>query len=99
LAADPDYAYVERDEVQKNDNDSGKTYQVVMIDGSDYNLPIVVNDQPLAPNQEKAELERLKSEVQRRNRESLAARRQRIEKYRKQRDENGALTSSSRRRR
>src|SRR5690348_9875054 len=64
-AADADYAYVERDEVQKNEKHSSKTYQVVMIDGSDYNLPIAVNDQRLAPDQEKAALERLKNEVQR----------------------------------
>jgi hypothetical protein len=62
-----------------------------MIDGSDYNLPIAVNDQPFAPNQEKTELERLKNEVQRRNRESPAARRQRTDKYKKKRDENGVL--------
>jgi hypothetical protein len=90
-AADPDYAYVERDEVQKNDKRTSKTYKVVMIEGSDYNLPIAVNDQLLDPNQGKAELQRLKNEVQRRNKESPAARRQRIDKYTKQRDENGAL--------
>jgi hypothetical protein len=62
-AADPDYAYVERDEVQKNDKRTSKTYKVVMIEGSDYNLPIAVNDQLLDPNQGKAELQRLKNEV------------------------------------
>jgi hypothetical protein len=90
-AADPDYAYVERDEVQKNDKVTSKTSQVVYIAGSDYYLPLAVNDQPLPSDREKAELEKLKNEVRRRNAESPEARRQRIEKYRKKREENEAL--------
>jgi len=90
-AADPDYAYVERDEVQKNDKVTSKTSQVVYIAGSDYYMPLAINDQPLAPDREKAELEKLKDEVRRRKAESPEARRQRIEKYRKNRDENEAL--------
>jgi hypothetical protein len=90
-AADPDYAYVERNEVQKNDKVTSKTSQVVYIAGSDYYLPLAINDQTLTPDREKAELEKLKDEVRRRNMESQAARRQRIEKYKKQRDENEAL--------
>jgi len=90
-AADPDYAYVEKDEVQKNGRMTSKTSRVVYIAGSDYYLPIVIDDQPLSPDREKAELEKLKSEVQRRNTESPEARRERIGKYKKQRDENDAL--------
>src|ERR1700737_3441008 len=90
-AADPNYAYVERDEVQKNDKVTSKTSQVVYIAGSDYYLPLAINDQPLASDRERAELEKLKNEVRRRNAESPEARRQRIEKYRKKRDENEAL--------
>jgi len=90
-AADPDYAYIEKDETQKGENLTSKTSQVVMMEGSDYYLPIAFNNQPLPADQEKAELEKLKNELQRRKNESPSARRQRIEAYTKQRDENGAL--------
>ena len=90
-AADLDYAYIERDEVQKDGKTTSKTYQVVTIAGSDYNLQLAVDGQPLSADRERAELEKFRKEVQRRNSESASARRQRIEKYKKQRDENGAL--------
>jgi len=90
-AEDPNYAYVEGEEVRKSGKVAGKTSQVVYIAGSDYYLPLEIDSRPLAPEREKAELERLKNEVQRRNAESPAARLQRVEKYKKQRDENEAL--------
>jgi hypothetical protein len=90
-AADPDYAYMEKDETQKNDKVTSKTSQVVYIEGSDYYLPLAINEQPLSSDRQKAELEKLKNEVARRKSESPEARRQRIEKYKKQRDENEAL--------
>jgi hypothetical protein len=90
-AADSEYAYVERSEVQKNEKVTSKTSQVVYIEGSDYTLPLAVNDQPLAPDRAKAELEKLKNEARRRKEESPEARGQRIAKYKKQRDENEAL--------
>jgi hypothetical protein len=90
-AADPDYAYVERDEDQKKNKVTSKTSQVVYIAGSDYYLPLAIDDKSLPPDRERAELEKLKNGVQRRNSESPDARRERIEKYKKQRDENEAL--------
>jgi hypothetical protein len=90
-AADPDYAYIEKSEVQKNDKATSKKSQVVYIAGSDYYLPLEINDQPLSPDRKKAELEKLKDEVRRRNAESPESRRERIQKYKKQRDEDEAL--------
>lgn len=90
-AADQDYAYVERDEVLKNEKTTSKTSRVVYIAGSDYYLPLAIDDQPLTPDLGKAELQKLKNEVRRRNAESPAARRQRIAIYRKERGENEAL--------
>jgi hypothetical protein len=90
-AADADYAYVEKDEVEKGGKTTSKTSQVVYIDGSDYYLPLEIDGQPLPPDREKEELEKLKNEARRRNAETPEARRQRIEKYKKQRDENEAL--------
>jgi hypothetical protein len=90
-SADPNFAYVERDEVRRGEKVTSKTSQVVYIDGSDYNLPLAINEQPLAPERESAELEKLKNEFRKRNAESPEARRQRIAKYKKERDENEAL--------
>jgi hypothetical protein len=85
-AADADYAFVEKDEVEKGGKRTSKTSQVVYIDGSDYYLPLGIDGQP-----EKAELDKLKNEVRRRNAETPEERRKRIEKYKKERDENEAL--------
>jgi hypothetical protein len=52
-AADPNYAYVETDETRKGDKVTSKTSQVVYIDGSDYYLPLAINEQPLATEQGK----------------------------------------------
>ena len=90
-AADPSYACTERDEVQKGDRLTSKTFEVVMIDGSDYRLPLAINDQPLAPAHRKAELIRLKDEVEHRKSESPSARLSRIAAWQKQRDEDGEL--------
>ncbi len=77
-AADPTYACIERDEVQKGDKLTSKTFQVVMIDGSEYHVPLAVDDQPLSEAREKAELIKFRNEVQRRQREGSSARRARI---------------------
>src|SRR4051812_35006874 len=73
-AADPEYAYIERDEVQKDEQVTSKTSRVIYIDGSDYHLPLAIDDQPLGADREK-ELEKLKQEVRRRKTESPEARR------------------------
>ena len=90
-AADPSYACIERDEVQKGDKLTSKTFEVVMIDDSDYHLPLAVNDQPLSAERARTELLKLKNEVQRRKSESPSARRSRVNAWKKQRDENGEL--------
>ena len=90
-AADPSYAYIERDEVQKGDKLTSKTFEVVMIDGSDYRLPLATDGQPLSPARRKAELIKLKDEAEHRRNESASTRRSRIAAWKKQRDENGEL--------
>jgi hypothetical protein len=81
-AADPGYAYVETDHVQKNGQETSHSYQVVFIAGSDYNVSLPASE---------TEVEKLKSEIQRRNSESPQARRQRMANYKKQRAENSDL--------
>src|SRR6266853_1257051 len=90
-ASDPLYACIERDEVQKGDKLTSKTFEVIIIDGSEYHLPLAVDDQPLSPDRQKAELIKLQNEVRRRQSESPSARRARISAWKKKRDENGEL--------
>jgi hypothetical protein len=90
-AADPDYAYVERDETLKNGKMTSRTSEVVMIDGSDYYMPIALEDQPLSPDGQKTELLKLKEEVQRRKSEDPESRQKRIADFNKREAENGAL--------
>lgn len=89
--ADPLYACVERDETRKDGKITSKTSEVVMIEGSDYSILMAVDDQPLSPERQKAELIKLKEEVQKRKRDSPSEREHRIAAYKKQRDENGEL--------
>ena len=90
-ATDPTYASIEKEETVKGEKRTSKTFEVVMIEGSDYDFPMAENDVPLTPEQTKAELLKLKSEVQRRKNESPAARRERIAAWKKRRDEDGEL--------
>lgn len=90
-AADPTYACIERDETRKAGRSSSRTFEVLMIDGSDYHLPLAVDDEPLPPARHKVELIRLKTELERRTREGAAQRRARIEAWKKERNESGEL--------
>src|SRR5262249_3377812 len=90
-AADPTYSSIQRDEARNGKDVTSKTFQVVMIEGSDYRVPLAENDQPLPPDRQKAELVKLRSEVQRRQKESPADRQARIDEWKKRRDEEGEL--------
>lgn len=90
-AADPSWASVEREETRKGDKSTSRTFEDLMIDGSDYDFPLAVNDQPLTPDRRKAQLIKLRDECERRRNESPSERESRIAKWKKQRDENGEL--------
>lgn len=90
-AADPLYAFTEQDEVQKGDKVTSRSFEVVMVDGSDYHFPLAIDGQPLPVGRRKAELIKFKDEMQRRNNESSWARQSRIAAWKKQRDEDGEL--------
>jgi hypothetical protein len=62
-----------------------------MISGSDYYMPIAIDDAPLSADQQKLELQKLANEVARRNRETPAEALQRSEQYRKTREQNRIL--------
>ena len=90
-AADANYAFVERDETRKGGKTSSYSFESVIIDGSDYRLPVAVDDQPVSPERRRFNLGKLRAEVERRKTESPAERARRIAKWRKQRDENGEM--------
>jgi hypothetical protein len=83
----PKYSYLERDVDSKRDNPAmAKTYRVLMIDGSPYNVVTAVNDQPLSPDEKASEQRKLEREIAKRRNESERERRRRIAKYVKERD-------------
>lgn len=93
----PDFVYTEHDIEQKLDNrgqpktSTDTTYEVYVIDGSQYNKLIAVNGRALAPEQARAERRKMEAETQRREKESREQRAKRIAKYRKERIQNQAM--------
>jgi hypothetical protein len=88
----PEYSFVERDvEGKHHGTPTIKTYQVLMIDGSQYNQLIAVNDCPLSPGEQAEEEKKLRAEILRRGRESERERRKRVARYLKERDQNHAM--------
>ncbi|MGA2877431.1 MAG: hypothetical protein ABSG13_00615 [Bryobacteraceae bacterium] len=90
-SAAPGFAFVQRDVTTSKGIITTKTHQVFMIQGSDYYMPIAVDDKPLSADQQKLELQRLRGEVARRSHETPQEARQRAEQYRKMREQNGIL--------
>ncbi len=90
-AAAPGFAFIQRDLMASKGITSIKTHQVFMIAGSDYYMPIAIDDEPIPADQQKLELERLKQEVDRRGHETAEEAEQRSEQYHKLRQQNGIL--------
>lgn len=81
----PQYSYLERDvESKHHDPHMAKTYRVLMIDGSPYNLVTAMNDRPLSPDEKAAEQRKLQKVIQKRQNESERERERRIDKYRRE---------------
>jgi hypothetical protein len=75
------YSFVERDVGGKRSDQLSKTYRVLMIDGSPYNLVTAVNDQPLSPDEKAMEQRKLQKEIEKRQHESERQREHRVAKY------------------
>jgi hypothetical protein len=90
-AVAPEYAFLQRDESLQNGKLTSKTHRVVMIAGSDYYMPVAIDDQPLPPDRQESELRKLRDEAGRRNKEDPQVSRKRAESYRKQREQNGEI--------
>lgn len=82
----PKFSYLERDvESKRHSPRIAKTYRVLMIDGSPYNLVTANNDQPLSTDEKAAEQRKLKKEIEKRRTESNRERARRIAKFDKER--------------
>ena len=91
----PHYSFVERDLLSKRDSKPViKTYEVLMIDGSQYNRLIAVNDQPLSSGDQADEERRLRAETARREHESDRERARRVAKYEKERSQDHAMVQA-----
>ncbi len=91
----PHYSFVERDAESKHDSRPViKTYEVLMIDGSQYGRVIAVNDQPLSGGEQADEERKLRAETAKREHESERERAKRIAKYEKERTQDHALLNA-----
>ena len=79
------YSYLERDVEDKRRNPAmSKTYRVLMIEGSPYNVVTALNGEPLSPDEKAAEERKLRKEIERRQKESERERERRVAKYEKE---------------
>jgi hypothetical protein len=82
----PKFSYLERDvESKRHSPRTAKTYRVLMIDGSPYNLVTAINDQPLSADETADERRKLQKEIAKRRNDSDRERARRIAKYDKDR--------------
>lgn len=86
--AAPQYDHFERD--QQPDGGT-KTYEVMMILGSDYARLVAINGKPLAPEEQAQQQQQLEQVIAQRQSESKPQRAQRIAKYEKGRKQDHLL--------
>jgi hypothetical protein len=89
--AAPNYSFVERDTVAKHGAATSKTYEVLMIEGSQYNKLIAVGGRPLSPGEQAEEDRKIQQEIQKRKREAPSARARRVAKYERERLQDHAM--------
>jgi hypothetical protein len=87
----PGFAFVERDEETSKHGTTITTHRVFMIEGTDYYMPIAVNDQPYTAEQLAQEHQKLLQEIDRRRHETAKERQHRSERYWKERNQTGIL--------
>jgi len=90
-AAAPGFAFIQHDLTTSKGMTTRKTHQVFSIAGSDYYMPIAIDDEPLPADQQARELQRLKEEADRRSHETTMQALRRSEQYSKAREQNGVL--------
>ncbi len=89
--AGPSYSDVERDIDQKSGDRTDRSYEVFMMDGSDYRKLVAIDGQPLPASQQRQEEQKMRRELARRRAESPEMRASRIRKYQADRDHDHLL--------
>jgi len=87
----PGFSFTERDSETNKQNTSVVTNRVFMIEGTDYYMPVAVNDKPLTEEQLAEAHEKLLREVDKRSHETESERRRRSDRYWKERNQTGIL--------
>lgn len=88
----PKYSWVERDMESKRDGARiSKTYRVLMIDDSPYNVVTAINDRPLSAAENATEQKKLAKEIAKRRNQSERERARRIAKYQREQQHNHAM--------
>lgn len=88
----PKYSWVERDVESKHDGVRvSKTYRVLMIDGSPYNVVTAMDGRPLSAAEGAIEQRKLAREIAKRRNESERERARRIAKYAREQQHNHAM--------
>jgi len=93
----PNYVFTERDLEEKLDfhgrvkSRTYNTYEVMVLEGSEYRKLLKRSDQPLSPGELKAEDEKLEAERARRQHESARERQKRISRYEAERQQDHAM--------
>jgi hypothetical protein len=88
----PGYSFVERDiEGKHHATPTIKTYEVLMIDGSQYNRLTAIDDRPLSSSEQAEEEKKLRAEILKRGRESDRERHRRVARFLKERDQDHAM--------
>ena len=80
----PKYSFLERDvESKRHAPAIAKTYRVLMVAGTPYNVVTAIGDLPLSPAEQAVEKRKLQKEIEKRQKESEHEREQRITRYEK----------------
>jgi len=87
----PGFAFVERDAETTNRKTKVTTNRVFMIEGTDYYMPIAVDDKPLPEEQLDEQHPKIVEELYRRSHETESQRRHRSDRYWKERNQTGIL--------
>src|SRR3982750_2367914 len=82
----PQFTHTEIDVEMKGGQKITKTYEVSMMEGSEYNKLIALNGHPLSANEQQREQEKFESELSRRQHESTSERSRRGAKYKHDRE-------------
>lgn len=88
--AGPSFSHIEHD-IDSDGQKTDRTWQVFLMDGSPYKRLIAVDGNPLSPARRKQESEKEGRELARRREETPEQRRERIQKYQKDREHDHLL--------